>query len=217
MLPTELHLRQSIIDQCIWMNNTGLNQGTSGNISVRFEDQMLITPSAIPYAEMKPEMIASMPIEGKYGAWDGLYKPSSEWRFHLDIMKSRPDVNAVVHTHSIYATVIAITRKEIPAIHYMIAAFGGNTIRCAPYARYGTKALSDYAIAALKDRNGCLLANHGMIAAGPSLKKTMWLAVELETLAKQYHLALSIGKPAILSEAEINETIAAFATYGTKE
>ncbi len=199
------------------MNDAGLNQGTSGNISVRFEDRMLITPSAIPYEELKPEMIASMPLEGAYGTWDGMHKPSSEWRFHLDILKSRPDAHAVVHTHSTYATVIAIARKEIPAIHYMIAAFGGHTIRCAPYARYGTKALSDYAIEALKNRNGCLLANHGMITVGPSLKKTMWLAVELETLAKQYHLSLSIGEPTILSQAEIEETIAAFGTYGLKD
>lgn len=214
---TEAELREEIIRQSRWMNNTGLNQGTSGNISARFEAQMLITPSAVPYEELEPAMIAAMPIDGEYGSWSGPLKPSSEWRFHLDIMKARPEVNAIVHTHSTYATVLAIAHKEIPPVHYMIAAFGGNTIRCAPYARYGTKALSSHAVEALQGRLGCLLANHGMITIGPSLKKAMWLAVELETLAKQYHLALSIGKPALLSDEQIEETMLAFEDYGVKE
>lgn len=214
MLSSERQLRQAIIDKCLWMNERGLNQGTSGNISVRQEGRMLITPSAIPYEQLTPEMITAMPLAGEYGAWEGPHAPSSEWRFHLDILRSRSDINAVVHTHSTYATVLAIARREIPAIHYMIAAFGGNTIRCAPYARYGTSALSKYALQALENRNGCLLANHGMIAAGASLDRAMWLAVELETLAKQYHLSLSIGTPFILSAQDIEETLAAFTTYG---
>ena len=111
---------------------------------------MLITPSGIPYEQLKPEMIASMPLDGEYGSWDGPLKPSTEWRFHLDIIKSRPQVNGVVHTHSTYATTIAITGRGIPACHYMIAAAGGPTIRCAPYARYGTEALSQYALEDLK-------------------------------------------------------------------
>ena len=113
--------------------------------------------------------------------------PSTEWRFHFDIVKSRPDVGAIVHTHSTYATVLAIARKEIPACHYMIAAFGGATIRCAGYARYGTKELSELALKALEGRNGCLLANHGMLAVAANLEKAMWLAVELETIARQYY------------------------------
>src|SRR6476619_8107049 len=123
---SERELRQAIIDKCCWMNAEGLNQGTSGNISARLGDTLLITPSAIPYEAMRPEMIAAMPIDGDYGSWDGPLKPSSEWRFHLDIMRARPDVGAIVHTHSTYATIIAITRREIPACHYMIAAFGGS-------------------------------------------------------------------------------------------
>ena len=138
----EKHLRQEIIDMCRHMNAIGLNQGTSGNISARHHDAMLITPSAIPYAEMKPDMIASMPLDRADGHYDGPLKPSVEWRFHLDIMKSRPDVGAIVHTHSTYATVLAIAGRDIPACHYMIAAFGGTDVRCAPYARYGTKELS---------------------------------------------------------------------------
>src|SRR5262245_17485165 len=158
MKKEELRLREAIIAKCRWMNAEGFNQGTSGNISARFRDRMLITPSAIPYDAMEPEMIASMPLDGEYGKWDGPLKPSVEWRFHLDIMRARPDVGAIVHTHAIYSTILAIAGKSIPAVHYMIAAFGGPTIRCGTYATYGTKELSDNALAALEGRNGCLLA-----------------------------------------------------------
>ena len=188
MTREERQLREAIIAKCRWMNASGLNQGTSGNISARYKDRMLITPSATPYDSMKPEMIASMPLEGDYGTWEGPLQPSTEWRFHLDITRARSDVDAIVHTHSTYATVLAIARKPIPACHYMMAAFGGTDIRCAGYARYGTKELSDHAIAALEGRNGCLLANHGMIALGANLDKAMCLVVELETIALQYYL-----------------------------
>lgn len=214
MTREERELREAIIAKCRWMNASGLNQGTSGNISARYQDQMLITPSATPYDAMKPQMIASMPIEGEYGTWTGPLQPSTEWRFHLDIMRARPDVGAIVHTHSTYATVLAIARKSIPACHYMMAAFGGNDIRCAGYARYGTKELSELALAALEGRNGCLLANHGMIAVGANLDKAMWLAVELETIARQYYLSLALDDRAILSEEEIAETARGFSTYG---
>lgn len=217
MKKEELALRAAIIAKCRWMNASGLNQGTSGNISARFGDRMLITPSATPYEAMEPEMIASMPLEGEYGAWDGPLKPSTEWRFHLDILRARPDTGAVVHTHSTYATVLAIARKPIPACHYMMAAFGGMEIRCAPYATFGTEALSRHAIAALEGRTGCLLANHGMIATGASLDKAMWLAVELETIAKQYYLSLSIGGPVLLGEAEIADTVKSFGSYGLQD
>ena len=214
MTREERRLREAIIAKCRWMNASGLNRGTSGNISVRYKDTMLITPSATPYDKMKPEMIASMPIESDYGSWEGPLQPSTEWRFHLDIMRGRPDVGSVVHTHSTYATVLAIARKSIPACHYMIAAFGGYDIRCSGYARYGTKELSALALAALEGRNGCLLANHGMIAVGSNLEKAMWLAVELETIARQYYLSLALGTPHILSEEEIAETLKGFSTYG---
>ena len=215
MKRAELRLRKAIIDQCRWMNATGLNQGTSGNISVRSEGQMLITPSSVPYDAMEPEMIASMPIEGEeYGAWEGPKRPSTEWRFHLDIMRAKPEVGAIVHTHSIYATTLAIARKPIPACHYMVAVFGGTDVRCAPYATFGTKELSDNALEALDGRSGCLLSNHGMIATGADLEKAMWSAVELETLAKQYYLSLCIGGPVILPDALIEETAAAMSGYG---
>jgi L-fuculose-phosphate aldolase len=198
------------------MNALGINQGTSGNISARYGAAMLITPSGVPYDEMKPGDIARMPIGGKYGSWTGPMQPSSEWRFHLDIMRARPEVGAVVHTHSTYATVLAICGREIPAIHYMIAAAGGPTIRVAPYATYGTKELSDNALRALEGRACCLLANHGMIATGPNLKRALWLAVELETLAKQYYLSLQIGGARTLSDAEIAHVVEKFRGYGPR-
>jgi L-fuculose-phosphate aldolase len=150
----------------------------------------------------------------EYGSWTGPLQPSTEWRFHLDITRGRPDIGSVVHTHSTFATVLAIARKPIPACHYMMAAFGGNDIRCAGYARYGTKQLSELALAALEGRNGCLLANHGMIAVGANLDKALWLAVELETIARQYYLSLALGSPFILSGEEIAETARGFSTYG---
>jgi L-fuculose-phosphate aldolase len=143
-------------------------------------------------------------------------KPSSEWRFHCDIMKARADVGAIVHAHPMYATAFAICRKEIPAVHYMIAAAGGPTIRCGGYASYGSAELSAIALAALERRNACLLANHGMIATGPDLDRAMWLAVEVETLCKQYAAALQIGTPHILPDDEIARTVEKFRGYGPR-
>lgn len=217
MTKDEMALREAIVAKARWMNASGLNQGTSGNISARYKDVMLITPSATAYDGMTPEMIVAMALEGAYGAWEGPLKPSTEWRFHLDILRARPDVGAVVHTHSTYATVLSIAGKEIPAVHYMIAAFGGPTIRCAAYARYGTKELSEFALRALEGRNGCILANHGMIALGANLDKAMWLAVELETISRQYYLALLLGQPRVLSDAQIEETARGFASYGLQD
>ena len=216
MANRERELRQSVVDACRAMNAMGINQGTSGNISVRSGDHMLITPTGIPYHQMRPEDLAAMPLEGQYGSWEGPSDPSSEWRFHLDIMRARPDVGATVHTHATYATTLAIARKEIPACHYMIAAAGGPTIRCADYATYGTAELSTAALKALEGRTCCLLANHGMIATGATIDKAMWLAVELETIAKQYYLSLCIGGPVLLSDAEIDRTIEKFKTYGPR-
>lgn len=202
---SELSARQSIIDHCRWMNDKGLNQGTSGNVSVRHGSELLITPTSVPYDEMRPEDVASMPIGGRYGSFDGPMKPSTEWRFHLDIMSKREAVGAIVHTHSTFATTLSMLRMEIPACHYMIAVFGGPTIRCSDYAIFGSQELSTNVLAALENRTACLLGSHGMLACGSTLKKAMWRAVELETLAQQYHLALQIGKPVILSDEHIEE------------
>ncbi|WP_339947647.1 class II aldolase/adducin family protein [uncultured Albimonas sp.] len=204
--PDDLALRQSIVDHCRGMNASGFNQGTSGNISVRRDKAMLITPSGVPYEAMTPAMIARMPLSGGRDEAEGPLAPSSEWRFHRDILRARPEVGAVVHAHSPYATALAMTRRGIPASHYMVALFGGEDVRCADYATFGTQALSDHALAALAGRSACLLANHGMLACGPTLEKAMALAVELEALARQHHLALQIGGPALLSPRQMAET-----------
>lgn len=201
----DLEIRRDIVAHCRMMNASGLNQGTAGNISVRANDRMLITPTSIPYDVMQPEEIAELPFDGEYGAYVGPKTPSSEWRFHFDIMASRPDVQAIVHAHPLYCTSLAITRQLIPACHYMIAAFGGTDVRVADYATYGTKELSVNALKALEGRSACLLANHGAIATGSSLADAMWRFIELETIAHQYINALQIGTPVILSDEQIEE------------
>jgi L-fuculose-phosphate aldolase len=195
------------------MNRSGLNQGTSGNISIRHGDGLLITPTGMPYDQMTPGDIVPLHFDG---SWDGPHRPSSEWRFHRDILAQRPDLGAVVHAHPIYCTTLAIRRMEIPALHYMIAVAGGNSIRCAPYATYGTAELSHHALAALEGRTACLLANHGLIATGASLAKAMWLAIEVETLAHQYVEVLQIGGPVLLPDDEIDRVLEKFKDYGLK-
>jgi L-fuculose-phosphate aldolase len=211
MTVEETEKRQAVIDACRRMNALGINQGTSGNISLRHRDGLLITPTSVPYDAMKPEQIVFMAMDGTFAPGQ---KPSSEWRFHLDILRSRSDVNAVVHAHPPYATILAIMGMEIPAVHYMIAAAGGDTIRCAPYATFGTAELSGHAVAALEGRLACLLDHHGMIACGASLEKALWLAVEVETLARQYHGCLQIGTPPLLTGAEIERVRQRLAGYG---
>ena len=203
--------RQSIIDACLRMNALGINQGTSGNISLRHEGGLLITPTSVPYETMRPEQIVYMNLDGSF---DPAQRPSSEWRFHLDILRAREDVNAVVHAHPTYCTILAIMGLEIPPIHYMVACAGGDTIRCAPYATFGTQELSAHAVQALDGRLACLLEHHGMIAVGPSLAKSMWLAVEVETLARQYHGCLQIWKPRLLPAEEIENVRIRMAGYG---
>ncbi|GGE17500.1 fructose-bisphosphate aldolase [Aureimonas endophytica] len=215
MADKERALRQKIIALCLEMNRIGLNQGTSGNISARHGDRMLLTPSATPYETLTPEMLVSMPLDGDGTAWDGPLKPSTEWRFHRDILRARPDAGAVFHAHPIFSTALAITRRPIPACHYMVACFGGHDVRCSGYARYGTEELSREALTALEGRTACLLANHGIITLGDTLDKAMWRAVELETLAKQYTYALQIeGGPVILPKEEIDGVLKGFASYG---
>ena len=210
----ELPLRKRIIELCLDMNSSGLNQGTSGNISARHNDNMLITPSGVPYNVLRPEMIARMPVEGNDGESEGPCKPSSEWHFHRAILHSNSEYGAVVHTHSTFATVLSMSKTTIPACHYMIAAFGGNSVRCANYATYGSAKLSENIIRAMNDRSACLLANHGMVVAGTNLDKAMWSAVELETLAKQYYHATLSGEPTILSSREIKTVLEKFKGYG---
>jgi L-fuculose-phosphate aldolase len=203
--------RKAMVAASREMNLLGINQGTSGNIGVRIAGGFLVTPTGVPASELEQWMIVEMDFAGRHA---GSFLPSSEWRFHRDILAARPDVQAVVHCHAMFATTLAIARRDIPAVHYMIAAAGGPTIRCAAYATYGTQELSDHALAALDGRNACLLANHGMIAVGPSLARALWLAVEVETLAAQYWRVLQIGGPVLLSDAEIDTVLGKFGSYG---
>jgi L-fuculose-phosphate aldolase len=198
-------LRREMVATCRAMNASGINQGTAGNISVRNERGFLITPSSLPYDRMTPPDIVQMYFDGSY---DGERRPSSEWRFHRDILQSRPDVDCVVHCHSVYATTLAVHHKPIPSFHYMTGLFGGTTIRCARYATFGTQALSDAALEALEGRTACLLGQHGQIALGKTLAQGLANAIEVETLARLYVQALTLGEPPILDDAEMERVIA---------
>jgi L-fuculose-phosphate aldolase len=199
-----LALRRGIIETCVEMNRIGLNQGTSGNVSRRIEGGMLITPTSLPYDRMTPADIVEMGWDASYA---GRHRPSSEWRFHRDILRARPDVNVVLHTHSVYCTTLAVHERGIPAFHYMVAVAGGTDIRCAPYACFGTQELSDHALEALQDRTACLLGHHGLIVLADSFAKALWRAVEVETLAKMYVHAQAMGEPPALSQAEMARVI----------
>ena len=200
----ERALRREMVDTSRRMNASGINQGTSGNLSVRCGEGFLITPSALPYESMTPDDIMKMAFDGTY---EGPHRPSSEWRFHRDILRERQDVNAVLHCHSVYATTLAVHHRTIPAFHYMIGVAGGTTIRCARYATFGTQALSDAALEALQDRLACLLGQHGQIALGTTLAGALWLAIEVETIARMYVQALPLGEPPVLSDEEMARVI----------
>ena len=204
-------LRQEIIATARRMNALGINQGKSGNLSHRIPDGFLVTPTGMDYDTLKPADIVAMGFDGVHR---GPRLPSSEWRFHRDILAARPEANAVVHTHAMFATTLACLGGEIPAFHYMVAVAGGDSIRCAPYATFGTEALSRHAVRALEGRKACLLANHGMIAVGDTLKAALALAVEVETLAAMYWRALQVGAPNLLDDTEMARVIEKFRTYG---
>lgn len=207
----ELALRREIIATALAMNARGLNRGKSGNVSARIESGFLVTPTGLAYESMRPEDVVAMNLSGEAL---GARAPSSEWRFHRDIYVARPEAAAIVHAHSAFATTLACLGKGIPAFHYMIAVAGGKDIRCAPYATFGTQELSDRALQALEERRACLLANHGMIAIGPTLADALALAVEVEALAEQYWRALQIGEPNLLPDAEMSRVLEKFKTYG---
>ena len=190
----------------------GLNKGTSGNVSLRCGDGFLITPSGMNIEDMSPDNMVFMQFDGSF---EPNKKPSSEWRFHRDILASRIDINAVIHTHSMFATTLACLHKDIPPFHYMITIAGGENIRCAPYALFGSQALSDHALAALMDRKACLLANHGMIALGRDLDDALAVTVEVENLCEQYWRILQINPNSpLLSNAEMREVFLQFKGYG---
>jgi len=175
---------------------------------------LLVTPSGVPTESLKPEDIVRMSFDGEWKAASGL-KPSSEWRIHRDLLRARGDVGAVVHAHSLSATALATLRRDIPAFHYMVAVAGGDSIRCASYATFGSEELSQNALAALEGRKACLLANHGMVACGADLGDAFHLAVEVERLAETYRRALQVGEPVLLPREEMERVLRKFAAgYG---
>ena len=205
-------MREVLLNITQKLSEIGLNKGTSGNVSVRSGDGFLITPSGMEVADMTPQSMVQMQFDGSFEVGK---KPSSEWRFHRDILVSRDDTNAIVHTHSMFATTLACLHKEIPPFHYMIAVTGGDTIRCAPYALFGSQALSDAALQALQGSKACMLANHGMIALGRDLDDALAVAVEVENLCEQYWRILQLNlNPRLLTEAEISEVFQQFKGYG---
>jgi L-fuculose-phosphate aldolase len=206
--------RVAIVTAAAAMEAASLNVGTAGNISTRLGASMLITPSGVPCEMMRPEMIAAMPINGEYGSWAGPLKPSTEWRFHLDIMRARPDVGAIVHFHPTFCSALAMLNKPILAAHYMIAMFGGSIVKCTKYAPFGTKELADLVVEGLGDRQAVLLGNHGALTTGADLPAAMRRARELENLARMYYYAISAGRPAILSDDEVSRIVERFKTYG---
>lgn len=213
---TEGDTRAEIVAGALELERSGLNHGSAGNLSIRVGEAILVTPSGVPARELRPEMIARMPLADQNGAYEGPLPPSSEWRFHRDVYRARQDVNALAHMHSTYATTLATLRRDIPAVHYMIAAFGGPNVRCVGYASYGTAELSQLVVDGLRDRDGVLLANHGAIVTGQDMRKALWRAVELEALAQLYFLGSMAGEPTILPEDEIWRTVERFKSYGPR-
>lgn len=214
---TEIDARTAIVEGALELERIGLNHGSAGNLSMRVGERALVTPSGVPARELRPQLIAAMPLADATGAFEGPLPPSSEWRFHLDIYRARPDVHAIVHMHSTYATTLAALRREIPAVHYMIAAFGGPTVPCVGYASYGTAELSKLVVEGLRARDGVLLANHGAIVVGADMRRALWRAVELEALAQVYYLAACAGSPAVLPDEEIWRTVERFKSYGPRD
>jgi L-fuculose-phosphate aldolase len=209
----EAALRREVISTALALGPADLGVNRSGTVSARWRDGFLVTPTGVPYEALEPEDIVFVPLDG--GSPRGRLLPSSETPFHLAIYRARPELSAIVHCHSPHATALACTGRGVPPFHYMVAAAGGASILCAPYATFGTEALSRHAVEALTEgRRACLLANHGQIACGATLPKALELAREVEMLARQYLLALQAGEPVLLDEAEMARVLDKFRTYG---
>ena len=211
----EQTLRECLIETCKAMSAAGLSHGTSGNVSVRLDKEtILVSPTGLKYESLRSEDVVAI---GRNGIPMGKKKPSSEWRIHYDVLTARPEMGAVVHCHSPFATVVACHRKKIPAFHYMVCAAGGADIRCAPYATFGTQKLSDYSLTALEGRKACLMANHGQLALGKDLEDALSLAGEVENLASIYWRGLAVGEPFLLDSEEVNAVLEKFVTYGQQD
>lgn len=206
-------LRQQLIETAREMNHCGLNEGTSGNLSVRTPEGMLITPSGLPYERMTPDDIVEV---GHTGVSVGEMRPSSEWRIHDDIYKERSDAFAILHAHPVHCTALACLNRPVPAFHYMVAVAGGIDIPCAPYATFGSQALSNNVLIALQNRKACLMANHGLVCLAENLAAALALAIEIEQLARSYLQCLAVGEPVILEREEMERVLEKFKTYGSQ-
>lgn len=207
-------LRQQLIDTALALNASGLNQGTSGNLSVRFEEGMLITPASMDYAGLVPDDIVWMDLDGNC---EGLHRPSSEWQFHTAIYRHHAEADSILHAHPVNCTALACLGKGIPAFHYMVAVAGGKDIRCADYATFGTRELSENVVKALEDRKACLMAHHGMTCFSKDLPGALALAIEVETLAAVYGRILAIGEVEILTDDEMDRVMAKFDSYRVQD
>lgn len=210
-------LRAALIATALAMNAAGINVNKSGNVSARCtrgaRSGFVVTPSGVPYAELAGGDLVFVTLDG---AAAGTQEPSSEWRFHRDLYAARPEFAAIVHTHSAHATALACHGRGLPAFHYMVARAGGADIRCAPYATFGTQALSDATLQAMEGRSACLLAHHGVVACGETLEVALTLAIEVEHLARIYLAACALGEPPRLSDAEMQRVVERFEHYGAR-
>ena len=207
--------REALVAACRELTRRGLSHGTSGNISIRRDEHScFISPTGSVYEELT---VTDIPLLHFDGRWFGQRRPSSEWRFHRDLMRARPEVGAIVHTHSRYATALACTGRGIPAFHYMVAVTGDIEIRCTPYSTFGSQELSDAVLATIRGAKACLLGNHGVIAVGADVSEALTLAGEVENLAAQYTTALALGDVRILDTAEMWRVVEKFRTYGKPE
>ncbi|HEX9894099.1 MAG TPA: class II aldolase/adducin family protein [Gemmatimonadales bacterium] len=203
--------RSALLQAAVASARLGLNHGATGNLSMRHDAGMLITPTAVPYERLAEDDLVLMALDGAVAS--GARRPSSEWRLHAGVYQRRADVNAIVHAHPRFATTLACLREDLPAVHYMIALAGGDRIRCSGYAPFGSAELSAAAVEALGDRQACLLANHGLVTVGGDLELALRIALEVETVAEYWWRARAIGQPVLLTPAEIADARARFEDY----
>jgi len=208
-----INARENLLNTTNKLLAAGLNHGASGNCSCRDREGFLITPTGIDSSKLTTDMMVRMNLSDDLPQPESKYQPSSEWQFHQAILKKYPEINAVVHTHSVFASSLSVLGQDIPAFHYMIAVAGGDSVRCAPYAMFGTKELSDNILEAIQDRKACLLSNHGLVALGKDLNEAFNIAEEVEHLSRLFIEAKKIGEPLLLSDKQMTEVLNRFNSY----
>ena len=208
-----INARENLLNITNKLLTAGLNHGATGNCSCRDREGFLITPTGVDSSKLTTDMMVRMNLSDNLSQPESKYQPSSEWQFHQAILEKYPEINAVVHTHSVFASSLSVLGQEIPPFHYMIAVAGGNSVRCAPYAMFGTNELSDNILEAIKDRKACLLSNHGLVAIGKDLNEAFNIAEEVEHLCRLFIEAKKIGDPLLLSDKQMTEVLNRFNSY----